>query len=138
MKVHSKNLHSEQASSPTLDANFDDTDENKADIPKSIENASNENSNKEMLNLVQKHSVALDEEELELIRSAKLVNGRLQCPICPRTLSQRKILRLHIRAHVGKNLLHCKLCGKGFAKVKANNYEEECIFIHFFFCRDRI
>lgn len=121
MKVHSKEerMHSEQTSSPKLDANCDDTDGNKADIPKSIENANNDNSNQELLNSVQTHSVALDEEELELIRSAKLVDGRLQCPICPRTLSQRKVLRLHIRAHVGKNLLHCKLCGKGFAKVKS-------------------
>lgn len=121
MKVHSKEerMHSEQTSSPKFDANCDDTDGNKADIPKSIENANNDNSNQELLNSVQTHSVALDEEELELIRSAKLVDGRLQCPICPRTLSQRKVLRLHIRAHVGKNLLHCKLCGKGFAKVKA-------------------
>lgn len=123
MKVHSKEerMHSEQTSSPKFEANCDG---NKAYIPKTIENASNDNSNQEILNTVQTHSVALDEEELELIRSAKLVNGRLQCPICPRTLSQRKVLRLHIRAHVGKNLLHCKLCGKGFAKVKGNYMKE--------------
>lgn len=40
----------------------------------------------------------------------------MQCPICPRTLSQRKILRLHLRSHLGKNLKHCEICGRGFAK----------------------
>lgn len=75
---------------------------------------------KEILNATHTQGIALDEEELELMRAAKEVDGpsgtRLQCPICPRTLSQRKVLRLHIRAHVGKNLLHCKICNRGFAK----------------------
>lgn len=57
-----------------------------------------------------------NEDEQHLIDTAKKVNGRLQCPICPRTLSHRKILRLHIRSHLGKNLLHCKICNRGFAK----------------------
>lgn len=57
-----------------------------------------------------------DGDEQQLVNSAKMMNGRLQCPICPRTLSQRKILRLHIRSHLGKNLLHCKICNRGFAK----------------------
>lgn len=59
---------------------------------------------------------SIDEEESRLLNAAKEVNGRLQCPICPKTLSQRKVLRLHIRSHVGKNLLHCKICNRGFAK----------------------
>lgn len=58
-----------------------------------------------------------DEDELSLVKSAVQVDGgRLQCPICPRTLSHRKILRLHIRSHLGKNLSHCKICKRGFAK----------------------
>lgn len=65
---------------------------------------------------VEKKSIPIDEEETQLLNSAKEVNGRLQCPICPKTLSQRKVLKLHIRSHVGKNLLHCKICGRGFAK----------------------
>lgn len=61
-------------------------------------------------------SIPIDEEESQLLNSAKEINGRLQCPLCPKTLSQRKILKLHIRSHVGKNLLHCKICNRGFAK----------------------
>lgn len=58
-----------------------------------------------------------DEDELSLVNSAEMLHGgRLQCPICPRTLSHRKILRLHIRSHLGKNLSHCKICNRGFAK----------------------
>lgn len=60
--------------------------------------------------------IPIDEEESKLIKAAKEVNGRLQCPVCLKTLSQLKILKLHIRSHVGKNLLHCKLCNRGFAK----------------------
>lgn len=51
----------------------------------------------------------MDQDEVSLVNSAAEVEGRLQCPICPRTLSHRKILRLHIRSHLGKNLLHCKV-----------------------------
>lgn len=58
----------------------------------------------------------LEEDETQLLNAAKEVNNRLQCPICPKTLSQRKILKLHIRNHIGKNLQHCKICEKGFAK----------------------
>lgn len=58
-----------------------------------------------------------DQDELTLVKSATQVSGgRIQCPICPRTLSHRKILRLHIRSHLGKNLSHCKICNRGFAK----------------------
>lgn len=58
-----------------------------------------------------------DQDELSLLNSAAQVSGgRLQCPICPRTLSHRKILRLHIRSHLGLNLSHCKVCNRGFAK----------------------
>ncbi|XP_055309178.1 zinc finger protein 600-like isoform X2 [Sitodiplosis mosellana] len=64
----------------------------------------------------EKLSIHIDEEESQLLNAAKEVNGRLQCPICPKTLSQRKILKLHIRRHVGKNLLHCKICDRSFAK----------------------
>lgn len=64
-------------------------------------------------------NIAHNEDEQQLLNSAKEVNGRLQCPICPRTLSQRKILRLHIRSHIGKNLLHCTICNRGFAKGMA-------------------
>lgn len=67
-------------------------------------------------NVNQSHSIAYDDDEQKLVNSAKQVNGRLQCPICPRTLSQRKILKLHIRSHLGKNLLYCKICNRGFAK----------------------
>ncbi|XP_031621230.1 zinc finger protein 420-like [Contarinia nasturtii] len=62
------------------------------------------------------NTASIDDEELQLINSAKEINGRLQCPICFKTLSHRKILKLHIRGHVGKNLLHCKYCNRGFAK----------------------
>lgn len=62
-------------------------------------------------------NLAADQDEQALVSSAvQLSGGRLQCPICPRTLSHRKILRLHIRSHIGLNLLHCKICQKGFAK----------------------
>lgn len=58
-----------------------------------------------------------DQDEMNLVKSAVQVSGgRIQCPICPRTLSHRKILRLHIRSHLGKNLSHCKICNRGFAK----------------------
>lgn len=71
--------------------------------------------NKESYEEKLKEIVSID-DELRLVNAAKELNGRLQCPICPKTLSQRKILKLHIRAHVGKNLLHCIICNRGFAK----------------------
>lgn len=61
-------------------------------------------------------NTAFDLEEIEMMKNAKEVNGRLQCLMCPRTLSNSKLLRLHIRSHIGKNLLHCQICNRGFAK----------------------
>lgn len=66
--------------------------------------------------LEENKSIPIDEEESKLLNSAQEVNGRLQCPLCPKTLSQRRILKLHIRSHVGRNLHRCSICNKGFAK----------------------
>lgn len=60
--------------------------------------------------------IPLDDEEQLLIKSAKIVDDRYACPLCPRTLARREILVLHLRTHTGKNLLRCPLCDKGFAK----------------------
>ncbi|XP_037040954.1 zinc finger protein 91-like [Bradysia coprophila] len=60
--------------------------------------------------------IPLDDEEQLLIKSAKIVDDRYACPLCPRTLARREILVLHLRTHTGKNLLLCPVCDKGFAK----------------------
>lgn len=65
-------------------------------------------------------NIPLDEEELKLLKSAKEVNGRFECPICSKTLARQNILVLHIRTHVGKNLFRCQVCDKGFAKGKCS------------------
>lgn len=63
-----------------------------------------------------------DDKELKLINSAKEIDGRLQCPVCDKTLSHRRILRLHLRAlHLRTNLFFCQICGRGFAKGNGNN-----------------
>lgn len=71
---------------------------------------------KSTVNTHESQNITNDEEELQLMKAAKEIDGRLECPICFRTLSQRKILKLHIRSHVGKNLMHCTVCNRGFAK----------------------
>lgn len=46
----------------------------------------------------------------------KMINGRLQCHLCEKTLADRKTLKHHIRLHTGKNLKKCTICGRGFTK----------------------
>lgn len=69
---------------------------------------------------VERHKTVVNakslEEEERILKTAKKTNGRIQCPICPRTLSHRKILKFHIRSHLGKNLVYCEICNRGFAK----------------------
>lgn len=50
------------------------------------------------------------------IKNAKERDGRYECYICQKTLADPKTLKLHIRLHTGKNLKHCTICDRGFAK----------------------
>lgn len=59
--------------------------------------------------------IPLDEEELKWVKKAKKIDsGRWQCPLCPKTLVQ-KVIRIHIRKHVGRNLVRCRVCDQSFA-----------------------
>lgn len=62
-----------------------------------------------------------NEEELRLLSDAKEIEGKHQCPLCFKILSDRKILKFHIRSHVGVNLKHCSICQRGFAKGSSLN-----------------
>lgn len=58
-----------------------------------------------------------DDDDVEFnIKSARELNGRYECYICQKTLADPKTLKLHIRLHTGKNLKHCTICDRGFAK----------------------
>lgn len=57
-----------------------------------------------------------DDEAMAMASRAEIVNGRVKCEICERTLVDRKALKLHIRLHTGKNLHRCTLCQRGFSK----------------------
>lgn len=52
-------------------------------------------------------------EDFQVLRSARQVNGRYQCEMCEKTLADRRTFLLHTRLHLGKNLKHCDICGKG-------------------------
>lgn len=45
--------------------------------------------------------MSYDAEELRLYNDSKEIDGRFQCVLCKKILSNSKILKLHIRAHVG-------------------------------------
>lgn len=55
------------------------------------------------------------DDDDELLKP-KIINGRLQCHLCEKTLADRKTLKHHIRLHTGKNLKKCTICGRGFTK----------------------
>lgn len=55
-------------------------------------------------------------EDFHIVNNAKQVNGRYICEICQKTLADRRTFLLHTRLHIGKNLKHCDICGRGFAK----------------------
>lgn len=59
-----------------------------------------------------------DDDKLEVDEDIKpkMINGRLQCHLCEKTLADRKTLKHHIRLHTGKNLKKCTICGRGFTK----------------------
>lgn len=90
-----------------------DSDYNPENDERSADEKEDTNHSKESQKI---RNIPFDEEELRLLNSAKQVDGRYECPLCSRTLAQRKILKLHIRAHVGRNLLRCRVCNRGFAK----------------------
>lgn len=56
------------------------------------------------------------EDEFLITNRAKRVNGRYQCELCEKSLADRRTFLLHTRLHLGKNLKHCDICGRGFAK----------------------
>lgn len=58
--------------------------------------------------------IPLDEEELKWVKKAKQIEGdRWQCPLCPKTVV-RKVIRIHIRKHVGRHLIQCRVCDHSF------------------------
>lgn len=64
-----------------------------------------------------KNMIKTDSNEDEIIVArAPIVNGRLQCEICEKLLSDRQALKFHIRNHLGIKLHECQICKKGFAK----------------------
>lgn len=114
-----------------IESDGDDTNASKPRIPTEVKRGSVSTALEPDANVTQGNSnikqenqsenagfnAAMDQDELSLVNSAAQVSGgRLQCPICPRTISNKKVLRLHIRSHLGKNLMHCKICNRGFAK----------------------
>lgn len=52
-------------------------------------------------------------EDFQVLNNAKQVNGRYACDMCDKTLADRRTFLLHTRLHLGKNLKHCDICGKG-------------------------
>lgn len=57
-----------------------------------------------------------NDEDVQMFREAKQVDGGYECGICGKVLSARKTFLLHSRLHLQTKLKECPQCGRGFAK----------------------
>lgn len=64
---------------------------------------------------IDKTNIDPNEDEI-IVARAETINGRLKCEICDKLLSDRLVLKYHIRQHLGIKLHQCQTCKKSFAK----------------------